>query len=220
MEIEQIAVGEIKPYDKNQRIHSPEQIIKIKKSIEEFGMIQPLVVDMGKNIIIGHARFEAAKKAGLTRVPCVIASTLTEKQVKMLRVADNKLNELSYFDTALLKEELNELLNEPDFDLDILGFSTDEFNEILSSASAMDYLLDDEDDEPEENDEPEEDVKPARKTDDGYASFEVVMKAENKSILYEAIEVAMAVKGLMSIEDGLREIAEAYLELEAVKRDK
>lgn len=219
MEIEQIAVEDIKPYAKNQRIHTDEQIIKIKKSIEEFGMIQPLVVDMGKNIIIGHARFEAAKKAGLGRVPCVIASTLTEKQVRMLRVADNKLNELSYFDTALLKEELNSLLNEPDFDLDILGFSTDEFNSILSSASAMDYLLDDEDDD-ESEDEVEEDVKPARKTDDGYASFEVVLKAENKAILYEAIEVAMAVKGLMSIEDGLREIAEAYLELEAVKREK
>lgn len=58
----------------------------------------------------------------MDEVPCVIASDLTDEQIKALRLADNKVGELAEWDKALLNIELDELL---DFDMSDFGFDFD-----------------------------------------------------------------------------------------------
>lgn len=116
MDIVEIAVKDLRPYKKNAKKHDQTQIDNVAKSIEKYGFIQPIVVDKNNEVIIGHCRLEASKKLKLKKVPCVLADTLTEEQVKELRLLDNKLNE-SDWDFDLLGEELAEL-DLSDFDLD------------------------------------------------------------------------------------------------------
>lgn len=106
-------IYELKAYEKNAKKHNKKQIEAVAKSIEQFGFVQPLVIDKNNEIVIGHCRCEASKLLGMTEVPCVCVDELTDEQVKALRLADNKLNE-SEWDNKLLLEEL-ELLGEDAF---------------------------------------------------------------------------------------------------------
>ena len=116
MEIANIKVKDLKPYGKNAKKHDQKQIDNVAKSIEKYGFVQPLVIDKNNVVIIGHCRLEASKKLKLKEVPCVLADTLTDEQVKELRLLDNKLNE-SEWDLDLISEELADL-DLSDFELD------------------------------------------------------------------------------------------------------
>lgn len=91
MKIENWDVGRISNYEFNARNHDATQIERIKKSIQQFGFNQPLVVDREGVIIVGHGRFQAAKELGLQSVPVVVKENLTEQQKKAYRILDNKL---------------------------------------------------------------------------------------------------------------------------------
>lgn len=116
MEIVNIKVSSLRPYEKNAKKHDQTQIDNVAKSIEKYGFVQPLVIDKDNVVIIGHCRLEASKKLKLKEVPCVLADTLTDEQVKELRLLDNKLNE-SEWDLDLISEELADL-DLSDFELD------------------------------------------------------------------------------------------------------
>lgn len=60
MIIEKIKLSEIKPYENNAKKHPKEQIEQIKKSIQEFGMCDPIAIDENNVIIEGHGRYIAS----------------------------------------------------------------------------------------------------------------------------------------------------------------
>lgn len=112
----------ITPYSKNAKKHPKKQIEQVAKSIKEFGMNQPIVVDKQGVIIVGHGRYEALKSLGMEIKPEYIKVVdLTEEQANAYRLADNKLNE-SEWDMNLVIEELKGLSNEM---LDLTGFEKD-----------------------------------------------------------------------------------------------
>ena len=82
LQIENVAISEIKPYEYNAKKHDEKQIVNVAESIRQFGWQQPLVLDKDKVIIIGHCRYLAAKKLKLKTVPCKIAADLTADEVK------------------------------------------------------------------------------------------------------------------------------------------
>ena len=127
MNIQLINIDKLLPYINNPRKNL--NIDKVASSIKEFGFQQPIVVDKNYTIIVGHTRFEAAKKLGLKEVPVQIAD-LTEHQARSYRIADNRLNQDATWDTKLLNLEFNDLLSN-NIDLDILGFSNDELDNLL-----------------------------------------------------------------------------------------
>ena len=130
MNIEQMKVKDLKPYEKNAKKHDKTQIANVAESIKRFGFAQPLVVDKDNVLIIGHCRLLAAKQLKLREVPVVRMDDLTEEEVKQLRLLDNKLNE-SDWDFDLLMDEVGEL----DFD----GFDLDwGFKELEESAVVED----------------------------------------------------------------------------------
>ena len=118
------SVLELIPYANNSRTHSDEQINQVASSIKEFGFTNPVLIDEQGGIIAGHGRVMAAKKLGLTEVPCVELVGLTEAQKKAYVIADNQLALNSGWDLDMLKLEVDSL-QEVGFDIDLLGFDED-----------------------------------------------------------------------------------------------
>jgi DNA modification methylase len=150
MKIEIVDINTIKPYENNPRKLKDSAIEKVAKSIKEFGFRQPIVVDKEKIIVVGHTRYRASKKLGLTAVPITIADNLTPEQINAYRIADNRTNEEAEWDIELLKNELKDLQLK-DFDLDLTAFNEDELNNFLFDEKEG---LTDEDAVPETPEEP------------------------------------------------------------------
>ena len=113
---------QITPYAKNSKKHPKKQIEQVAKSIKEFGMNQPIVIDKQGVIIVGHGRYEALKSLGMDIKPEYIKVVdLSEEKANAYRLADNKLNE-SEWDMNLVIEELKGLSPEM---LDLTGFDKD-----------------------------------------------------------------------------------------------
>lgn len=127
MEIRSVKIKEIKPYDRNAKKHDDTQINNVAESIRQFGFVQPIVIDSDGVIVIGHCRFEAAKRLKYAEVPCIMVDDLTPEQVDALRIVDNKTNE-SPWDIDLLTEELQDL------DLSMFDFSWDLMEETAEAT--------------------------------------------------------------------------------------
>lgn len=107
-------ISEIKPYANNPRKNDA-GVDAVAASIQEFGFKIPIVIDTKNEIIAGHTRIKAARKLGITEIPCIIADDLTEDQAKAFRIVDNRVAELSTWDYELLQVELDSI----DMDLSI-----------------------------------------------------------------------------------------------------
>ena len=57
-------------------------------------------------IVCGHTRVRACRELGIQTIPCIIADELTEEQINLFRLVDNKSNEYSDWDFEKLKNEL------------------------------------------------------------------------------------------------------------------
>lgn len=108
MQVVDIAIKDIKPFERNAKKHDETQVKNVMQSIKEFGFAQPLVVDKDNVLIIGHCRLIASKRLKLDKVPCLRMEDLTQDQVDKLRLLDNKLNE-SEWDFDLLAEDVPQL---------------------------------------------------------------------------------------------------------------
>jgi 16S rRNA G966 N2-methylase RsmD len=140
MKIVDKLVDSLIPYANNSRTHDEAQIAQIAASIKEFGFRNPILVD-GNGIIAGHGRILAARKLGLTKVPSIDCSDLTEAQKKAYVIADNKLALNAGWNMDLLKVEI-EGLTELDFDIDLLGFNAEELDAMLNLVVGTDGLTD------------------------------------------------------------------------------
>jgi len=124
LKIEYIPVGKLKPYEKNARKHKDFDVDAIVRSIEEFGFDDPIGIWSDKNIIVeGHGRLMAAKKLGMTEVPCIRLDHLTDEQRRAYALAHNKTAENSEWDLELLPLELEEIV---DIDMTQFGFDVPE----------------------------------------------------------------------------------------------
>jgi hypothetical protein len=132
MQIKEVAVDKLIPYAKNSRTHSEAQIAQIAASIKEFGFRNPILVD-GTGVIAGHGRLLAARKLNLKQVPTIDCSDLTEPQKKAYIIADNKLAMNAGWDAELLAIEMEELLK-GNFNLELLGFTENELDELLDTT--------------------------------------------------------------------------------------
>ena len=112
--------NELIPYGKNAKIHDAKQVKNIANSIRRFGWQQEAVITTDNVLVIGHGRRLAALKLGCKMPVKVIdkeADELTDKDIRELRIADNKTNE-SEWDVELLAEDM-EGLDFEGFDLEL-----------------------------------------------------------------------------------------------------
>lgn len=136
MDVRNISVKDLIPYDRNTKKHDKTQINNVAESIKQYGFVQPIVIDKDNVVVIGHCRLLAAKQLKMKEVPCVCVEDLTEEQVKALRIVDNKSNE-SPWDFDILPDELAELdFSGFDFDFGLEDegedYSPDEFGDEFS----------------------------------------------------------------------------------------
>lgn len=133
--MEQWEVDKLISYDKNSRTHSEEQIAQIAASIEEFGFLNPILVDgRDSTMIAGHGRLMAAKKMGLAKVPVVVFDHLSDAQRRAYVIADNKLALSAGWDEEVLAAELTLLIDEG-FGLELTGFSDEEFSDLVERTT-------------------------------------------------------------------------------------
>jgi len=131
----EIEVSKLIPYINNARTHSESQINQIAASIKEFGFRNPILIDGDNGIIAGHGRVMAAKKLGLTTIPYIDCSDLTEAQKKAYIIADNKIALNAGWDEELLKLELEDI-EVSDIDMELLGFSDEELKRLIGVEDA------------------------------------------------------------------------------------
>jgi DNA modification methylase len=133
LQIEIVAVRDLRPYERNARTHSRRQIRMIARSIEKFGFCNPVLIDDAHRIIAGHGRVEAAKSLGIEAVPTCRLSHLGEADKRAYVLADNKIATLSGWDKELLATELQGLLD-IDVDLELTGFEMAEVDLLLEET--------------------------------------------------------------------------------------
>jgi DNA modification methylase len=123
-------VEKLIPYARNARTHSDDQVALIAASIAEFGWTNPILAGADGIVIAGHARLLAARKLRMTEVPVIVLDHLTESQRRALVLADNRLALNAGWDEEMLRVELV-ALEEEGFNLDVVGFTEDEIEDLL-----------------------------------------------------------------------------------------
>lgn len=141
LKVEYVDIDTIKPYKNNAKLHPKEQIEQIKKSIENFGMNDPIGI-WNNEIVEGHGRILACKELGYKQIPVIKLDHLTDEERKSYIIAHNKLTMNSDFDIDILRTEL-ENLKELDFDLELTGFDVDELDDIFQAEEETEIVEDD-----------------------------------------------------------------------------
>ena len=127
-----VAVEDLVPYALNSRTHSDVQVAQLAASIREFGFTNPILIDEQNNLIAGHGRLLAARKAKMESVPAVVVTGLDDRRRRALVIADNKLALNAGWDEEALRVELEDLAG--DFG-ELMGFSEDELVALLGSEA-------------------------------------------------------------------------------------
>jgi len=129
----------LKPYDKNPRTHSEEQIEELAGLIQQFGFTAPILVDENAGILEGHGRLLAAKRLGLAEVPVVELTHMTEAQKTAYIVSANRIAEKAGWDSALVAEAYR-AVEEAGLDPAITGFAPEEIEALERALEAASEL--------------------------------------------------------------------------------
>lgn len=148
LQVQRWPIDKLIPFARNARTHSEEQVAQVAASIAEFGWTNPILIGGDGVLIAGHARLAAARKLTMTEVPVIVLDHLSPAQRRALVLADNKLALNAGWDEEMLRVEL-ESLREDGFDIDLVGFSDEEIEEILRDPEETRDGLTDEDSIPE-----------------------------------------------------------------------
>jgi DNA modification methylase len=127
-------IGDLGQFPGNPRRHPEAQIARLMKGIERV-WTNPLLIDEAGTILAGHGRLEAAKRLGMTEVPTVTITGLSESEKRAVVIADNRLPEQAVWDFELLNEHFKELI-ELDFEVELTGFSTGEIDLLMDGNPA------------------------------------------------------------------------------------
>lgn len=130
--VEQVPVASLAAYAANARTHSDQQVAQIAASIEEFGFVNPVLVDGDGVLIAGHGRLMAARLLGMMVVPAIRIDHLTPAATRALRIADNQIALNASWDEAVLAAELARI-RESGFDMASLGFDLSDVDAALNA---------------------------------------------------------------------------------------
>ena len=131
MKIEKININKLKLSEYNPRKDlqpDDSEYKKIKKSIEEFGYVDPLIVNKDYTVIGGHQRLKVLRELGFSDIDCVVVD-LSKSKEKALNIALNKIQ--GEWDLPKLKDLLQEL-DTGEFDIGITGFDDNEIEELMT----------------------------------------------------------------------------------------
>lgn len=134
LNIETRKVDDLIPYALNNRKHPPAQIAALASTIREVGFRNPIHIESNGTIIAGHGRLLAAQKLGIAEVPVIVHRDITEREARILRIADNRLAELSVIDGDNLQAELKDLLLQFPDSVTLTGYSQSDIDALTNAA--------------------------------------------------------------------------------------
>lgn len=147
MNIEKRLLSELKPAEYNPRVAlkpEDEEYQKIKRSIERWGYIDPIIINSDGTIIGGHQRYSVLSELGYKEID-VVCLDLNKNDEKALNIALNKIS--GDWDQTKLKDLLVEL-DIDDFDITLTGFTNKELDDLIDitetepTASEDDFSID------------------------------------------------------------------------------
>ncbi len=128
-----VPVAEVKPNPKNPNHHPEEQIELLAKIIKTQGWRAPITVSTLSGLVVrGHGRLMAAKFLGLEFVPVDFQHYKSNDAELADLLADNKIAELAEIDAKMLAEVFKDIDPE-EIEIDITGYSEEEYNELVSA---------------------------------------------------------------------------------------
>ena len=138
MQWQTLPLGQLRPAAYNPRKAlkpSDKEYQKIKNSIQEFGYVEPIIVNYDMTVIGGHQRLTVLKDLGYTDAQCVVLHIEDEAKVKALNIALNKIS--GEWNEQLLADLLVDL-QDAQFNLDLTGFEAPEIDQLFSKLHNKD----------------------------------------------------------------------------------
>lgn len=135
MNIEVVKLDELNGASYNPRVTltpDMDEYKKLKRSIKEFGYVEPLVVNKRNMVVVGgHQRLSVLRDLGYTEAECVYVD-LDDNDEKALNLALNKIN--GEWDQFKLNEVLQDL-KASSFDISLTGFDDKELSKIAKDLA-------------------------------------------------------------------------------------
>jgi ParB-like chromosome segregation protein Spo0J len=127
--VETWPVDRLRPYERNSRRHSPEQIEQIAASIRQWDWTIPILAADDGMVLAGRGRLAAGKLLGMTEVPVIVARGWSDQQKRAYVIADNRLTDASDWDDEMLRLEMSDLV-EGGFEIALTGITEDELSKL------------------------------------------------------------------------------------------
>lgn len=137
MKVTRMKLANLKPPEKNVRIHSEKQTKEFVRSLDAFGQIRPIVIDEDNTILAGNGLYAALMAKGETEADCYVIKGLTPNEKKKLMLADNKIYSLGVDDMDVFEEFLKDLGE----DIDIPGYDEELLKTITADMEDVDEML-------------------------------------------------------------------------------
>lgn len=141
MEFKKLPINSLVPASYNPRKKlkpGDKEFEKIKNSINEFGYVDPVIVNKDLTVIGGHQRISVLKTLGYTEIDCVIVDVDKTKE-KALNIALNKIS--GEWDKNLLAELIKDLQT-LDYDVSFTGFEPPEIDELFNDIHSKEIIED------------------------------------------------------------------------------
>jgi len=130
-----VDISELKPLGRETRTHPARQIRKLGTCLRKFGVVLPILIDRQNRVVDGWALVLAARQLGLTEIPAARISDLSDANLRILRLALNKIPEYATWNEQALRVELLEILQlEPNINLEDTAFEVAELDSILDDG--------------------------------------------------------------------------------------
>lgn len=142
MQWKTLSVDALRPAEYNPRKKlkaGDKEYEKIKNSIQEFGYVEPIIVNYDMTVIGGHQRLTVLKDLGYTEVQCVEVHIEDENKVKALNIALNKIT--GAWNEQLLADLIVDL-QAANFNTDFTGFEAPEIEQLFSKVHNKDIKED------------------------------------------------------------------------------
>jgi DNA methylase len=91
-----------KPLGRESRKHPPQQVRKLAASLDRFGFVLPILIDPERRVVAGWGLVLAARQLGLSEVPAVSLTDLPEAELRVLRLALNRITDDAAWDREAL----------------------------------------------------------------------------------------------------------------------
>jgi hypothetical protein len=132
LEVRRVRLEELHHDPANARKHGPRNLDNLVASLQEFGQVEPLVVQKGTGKVIGgNGRLTAMKSLGYTECD-IVEFDGSQIQAAALGITLNRSAEHASWDNSALAETLR-ALQEEEFDLEAVGFTDDEVDAMFGA---------------------------------------------------------------------------------------